>query len=386
MRRMLSVLLVHLSGRDGGAERQTVALASGLVSRGHRALALVRRGTPLERRALGSGAPVFPLGPRFPIGPGGTLTPWSRGRARLLAARGNWDLIHFSDPEAYAATAGLLAGAAACRSLAPSRLLVTYRGERGDFSRGIPGPLRRQHRAGGPIQAVSEALWAALVREGFDEDRLSVVHPGVPVKSFAASAAARVEARRELGLAEGEEAVGTTAILDRERGLADLIDAAAILSRVRSAFRLLVVGEGPRRRSLESQARRSGAGDRIRFLGWREDVARILQSLDCWVYAGAGQETFPLSLIEAMAAGVPVVASDQPGIREIIENGKQGLFVPGRGAEPLARTILRVLAEREEGRRIGRAGAVRVQRFHTRAMVETTEALYYRLARAGEEA
>jgi glycosyltransferase involved in cell wall biosynthesis len=224
------------------------------------------------------------------------------------------------------------------------------------------------------------------VREGFDEDRLSVIHPGVPVKSFAASAAARAGARRELGLAEGEEAVGTTAILDRERGLGDLIDAAAILSRERSSLRLFVIGDGPRRGRLEFRARRSGSEDRIRFLGWREDVARILQALDCWVYAGAGQEVLPLSLIEAMAAGVPVVASDRPGIREIIENGKQGLFVPGRGAEPLAKTILRVLTEKEEGRRIGRAGAVRVQRFHTRAMIEATEALYYRLARAvGED-
>lgn len=386
MRRPLSVLLVHLRGRDGGAERQTIALATGLVRRGHRVLALIRRGTPLERRALDAGAPVFPLGPRFPLGPGGTLTPWSRGRARLLAARGGWDLIHFADPEAYAATAGLLTAAAGNQAIASSRLLVTYRGERREGSRGIPAPLRRQHRAGGPIQAVSEALWAALVREGFDEDRLSVVHPGVPIKSFALSAAARAEARREIGLAEEDEAVGTTAILDRERGLGDLIEAAAILSRERSRLTLLVIGDGPRRESLESRARRSGAGDRIRFLGWHEDVARILQALDCWVYAGAGQETFPLSLIEAMAAGVPVVASDQTGIREIIENGKQGLIVPGKGAEPLARTILRALAEKEEGRRIGSAGAVRVQRFHTRAMVEATEALYYRLVRAGEEA
>jgi glycosyltransferase involved in cell wall biosynthesis len=383
--RTLSVLLVHLGGRDGGAERQTVALMTGLTARGHRVLALVRRGTPIERRAVEAGAPIFPLEPRFPLGPGGIFTWWSRGRARHLASRGAWHLAHFTDPEAYPATAPLLEGGRGDGSIAASRTIVSWRGGRGEAVSRPPAFLRRHQRAGGTIAVASEALWAALVRDGFDEDRLSVVHPGIDVKRFAAAAAARGEERKALGFSDGDEVVGAVAALDRDRGLAELIEAAAILRRGRPRVRLAICGEGPGRRSLEAAAARLGLAGAVAFTGWREDVSRFLQALDVYAFTGRGEEVFPASLIEAMAASVPVIVCDQPGIREIIENGKQGLIVPERGAAALARTIFRALAEPDLTKSMGRAGAVRVQRFHTQAMIDGTEALYYRATKIPKE-
>lgn len=382
--RMLAVLHVHLSARDGGAERQTAALLAGLSKLGHRVLGLVRRGSAVERRSLEAGAPIFPVGPRFPSGPGGIFTWWSRGRARLLAARGAWDLVHFLDAESYELTSGILA-AAANGALPPSRILVTYRGQRGSASGRAPSPLRRHHRAGGPIVTASEALWAALVREGYDEDLLSFIHPGIDVKSFSFDAALRAGARRELGFDDASEVVGTVAVLDRDRGAGAFLDAAALLLRDRPDARFLIVGDGGARGSLEARARRLGIAGRVVFAGWREDLPRVLPSLDAFVFPGEGEEVFPASLIEAMAAGLPVVACDQPGIREIIENGKQGLCVPEKGAASLARTVHRVLADRDVAGRMGHAGAVRVQRFHTQAMVDAHEKLYYKVSKiAGE--
>ena len=83
----LSILLAHLSGRDGGAERQTAALAAGLVGNGHRVLLLVHRSAPVERRALEAGAPIFSLQPNFPSAPGGFFTYWCRERIRRS---GDW--------------------------------------------------------------------------------------------------------------------------------------------------------------------------------------------------------------------------------------------------------------------------------------------------------
>lgn len=383
--RTLSVLLVHLGGRDGGAERQTVALMTGLTARGHRVLGLVRRGTPIERRAVEAGAPVFPLQPRFPLGPGGILTWWSRGRARHLASRGAWDLAHFTDPEAYPATAPLLDAARGDGSITAPRTIVSWRGGRGAAVSRPPAFLRRHQRAGGTIAVASEALWAALVRDGFEEDRLSVVHPGIDVKRFAAAQAARAEERRALGFPDDDEIVGAVAALDRDRGLLELIEAAAILRRDRPKARLAICGDGPGRRSLEAATHRLGMTGAVTFTGWREDVSRFLQALDIYVFTGRGEEAFPASLIEAMAASVPVVVCDQPGIREIIENGKQGLIVPERGAPALARTIFRALAEPALTKAMGRAGAVRVQRFHTQAMIDGTEAVYYRASKIPRE-
>ncbi|MBI3449439.1 MAG: glycosyltransferase, partial [Acidobacteria bacterium] len=188
--RPLAVLHVHLGARDGCAERQTAALIAGLGRHGHRTLGLVRRGGGAERRSLDAGAPVFPLGPRFPSGPGGLLTWWSRERARHLASRGAWELIHYHDPLAAAAVSPILAGTAGAASSA-FRTIVTYRGRGARSSAGELRALRRLHRAGGMIVAASEALWSALVRQGFDEDRLSYIHPGIDIPRFARDAGRR---------------------------------------------------------------------------------------------------------------------------------------------------------------------------------------------------
>jgi len=382
---MLSVLHVHLGVRDGGAERQTAVLLAGLSSMGHRVLGIVRHGTPIEKRALEHGAPIFPMAPRFPLGPGGILTLWSRRRARAIVASGGWDLVHFHDPASLALAGDLLLRAAPGGSLPPSRRIVTYRGQSRAGARKSPASLRRHHREGGTIVAASEALWAALVREGYDEDLLSFIHPGIDMKAFSSDAAARTEARRRLGFDDAVEVVGTVGILDRPRGMDRFLEASATLLHDRPAARFLVAGDGPGRGALESRAERLGLGGKVLFTGWREDVAEVLPALDVYVFPGEGEEVFPISLIEAMAAGVPVVVSDQPGIREIIENGKQGLFVPEKGAESMARTILRVLTDTEVSRRMGRAGSVRVQRFHARAMVDAFEALYYRVSKIARE-
>lgn len=376
--RQLAILHVALEDRDGGAGRQEIALVGGLVRRGHRVLSVVRRGTPIERRAVAASAPVFALEPRFPRGPGGLLTWWSRRRLGALAAGGRWDLIHCADARSYARTASILRSAAG-ESLP---LLVTCRGSSAGASASAPAPLRLLLRRGGRIHAASEAIWSALVRQGVDEDRLTVIHPGIPLERH--DSAAREAARAELGLLPGDEAIGTVAILDRPRGVEQLIEAVASLRSTRPAARLVVVGDGPRAGALrERAARRDPDGGTI-FAGWREDVPRLLPALEVYVFPGGGQEVFPLSLIEAMASGLPVVVSDQPGIREIIENGRQGLFVPEAGAESMARTILRALSDPAASREMGKAGAVRVQRFSTRAMIDATEKLYYRMARDGE--
>jgi len=232
---MLAVLHVLLSPRDGGAERQDAALLAGLARAGHRVLGVVRRGTPIEQRAIEDGAPIFPLGPSFPLGPGGILTWWSRGRARLLAAGGGWDLIHFSDPDSYARTAGLIARGAGGR-LPPSRQIVSCRGHGGALSRSAAGALRRHQRAGGMIVTASESLRAVLVSEGLDEERLAVVHPGIDVKRFVADAAARAAVRCELGFDDRSEVVGTVAVLDRDRGIETFLDAAAMVDETEALY------------------------------------------------------------------------------------------------------------------------------------------------------
>lgn len=168
--------------------------------------------------------------------------------------------------------------------------------------------------------------------------------------------------------------VGNVARLAEQKGQRTLLEAApAVLERHPEA-RFVVVGDGELRHELERLA--APLGDRVLFTGARDDVPDLLASFEVFAFPSL-YEGLCLAVIEAQAAGVPVVATPVGGIRETVVDGETGFLVPPRDARALAARILHCLDQPEDARRVAEEARRRVrERFSERRMVERTLALY----------
>ena len=142
------------------------------------------------------------------------------------------------------------------------------------------------------------------------------------------------------------------------------------------ALRFQIVGDGPRRHALEALAAARGLATHMEFLGHREDVPRLLASADAFVLSSRS-EAFPNSAIEAMAAGLPVVASAVGGLLDLIDHGRTGLLVPPTDPERLAATLRSLIDDPARAASIGDAARAEVhQRYSFDRMIASFEDLY----------
>ena len=232
------------------------------------------------------------------------------------------------------------------------------------------------------VVAVSADLQTSLARDFARPSR--VIHNGVDGTRFRAASddpAVRARTRLALGCAEGDFVVGTGVVLSPQKGVTHLLGAAKrVLARAPDA-RFLVAGEGPNRPELERQAAALGLGDRLRFVGYRRDIPDFLSALDLYVLPSLW-EGLPLSLLEALAAGKPVVATAVGGNPEIVEDGVGGRLVPPRDEAALADAILRVRGDEALRRAVSERNRARFERhFSLEAMLAGHETLYDELAR-----
>jgi glycosyltransferase involved in cell wall biosynthesis len=199
-----------------------------------------------------------------------------------------------------------------------------------------------------------EAIRRILVQAGVPADRVIAIPAGVDLARFAFRARSPETAER-LGL--GAPVIGSVAMFRGSKGHRDLLDAFAIVRASYPTATLLLVGDGIRRRWVEELARQAGLGEAVVFTGFRSDVPALLGAMDCFALASTRTEGVPQSLLQAFAAGVPVVACDVGGIAEVVANGVTGLLVKSESPGALADAIEAVLADRGAADR--RAAAAR---------------------------
>lgn len=224
------------------------------------------------------------------------------------------------------------------------------------------------------VIAVSGETGKALEALGVDRQRIKVVENGIDVMAYGK---APDEARKaELGVAPGDVTLATMARLTKQKGHEFLIAAMpAILERCPAA-RLLLLGEGELREPLEQQARALGVDRRISFVGARSDVPDVLALADVFVLPSLWEGT-SLALLEAMAAGKPIVATDIDGNRPLLQSGRDCLLVPPGEPAPLAEAAVRLIKERELARQLGETARQEcLERFDIRAMFRTYEMLW----------
>jgi glycosyltransferase involved in cell wall biosynthesis len=220
--------------------------------------------------------------------------------------------------------------------------------------------FRAQIRLGGPattaLVCCSRYVRDGVVaRFGVDPGATAVVYNGVPAAAFAARAGAARRQRRA-----SRFRIGMVARLEPHKDQPTLIGAASLLGWQGLDCEVWLIGEGSRRPELEGLIAGQGLSDRVRLLGMRRDVPELVGQLDVFVFATTPEEGLGIALIEAMAAGVPVVASDVGACREVLDDGALGLLVPPRDPLSLADAVLRIRDQPE-------AAAARAERARRKA-------------------
>lgn len=359
----MRILQLSSARHFGGGERHFVDLTKGLLHRGHEVFAVTTPDSPLlpELQELPAGN-VLQLPFRRPFD---LASAW---KLRLFAREHEIEIIH----------------AHMARDYPLAALAVGKWGPRLVLTRHVLFPMAKVHkltrRRVARVIAVSEAVAASLREQKiFDEAQIAVVRHGIDLERFQS-----VVRRNETKTLR----VGMLGELSRVKGQKEFVGAAAIIAGQRADVEFIIAGrdnsaEGEYRRELRQLIESTGLTERISVSESKIDVAECLSQLDVFVSASSS-EAFGLAIAEAMAAGVPVVATASDGAREIITDSQTGRLTPIGDVDGLARQIAELLGNSAERKRLGdNARTKAAEDFSLARMISETEAVYSQLLNTG---
>nr|WP_278008664.1 glycosyltransferase family 4 protein [Roseococcus thiosulfatophilus] len=356
---------MEVSNVDYSLRHFLLPLMRAARARGHEVVGMCAEG-PLLEVARAEGFRIIPVPMARSLSPRANLAAYRAIRAALGAER--FDLVHAHMP-----ISGILARLAA-RAAGVPRVAYTCHG----FLFNQPGPLWRRGLSlgmewlGGRL---TDRFLTVSAEEAADARRLRIHREATAFGNgrdpaiFHPDPAARAAIRAELGVPEEAVVVVAVARLVRHKGWPELLEAMARVPRAH----LWAVGErlptdhGP---DMEPHFARAAAamGPRLRRLGHRRDVARVLAAADIFCLP-SHFEGLPMSGIEAMLCGLPVVATDIRGCRELVRDGETGLLVPPMQAAPLADALSRLAADAQLRQSMGQAGLARALSHYTESSV-----------------
>lgn len=232
------------------------------------------------------------------------------------------------------------------------------------------------------LVAESEATRRYMIdRLRYQEARVRTIYNGVEPES--ADPAFRQRLRGELGLSSGELLIGSAGRLDAQKAHWVLIDAIARMPRL--AGRCIIIGQGPEQLNLEARIKALGLQGRVILAGEKSDLSPWLSAMDVFVLPSLW-EGLPNALLEAMALGLPCVASAVDGVPELIEDGKSGMLAPAGDATALAARISELASGLELRQRLGEAAKARTSAFSVERMIRAYEDAYESLGAGARSA
>ncbi len=318
----------------------------------------------------------------FPLDIRGNISPWqdlkvSTTLLRLAESLGV-ELIH-----AHSYKAGLLTLCAGLNKHRSYRLLCTFHNPLRRFTNHLHDVISRLLAS--RIGYVSDHLITISnsIRDDtinllrVPENKVTCIYNGIDPSVYHINFDSG-ELRREWGIPDGVPLIGTIARLIPQKGIQYLIQAATIIKKKFSDFRILVVGDGPFRRELEELSVSAGVSGKIIFTGFRSDIPRILAAIELFVLPTL-EEGMSVAILEAMCAGKPVIASRIGGVPEVVTRETGILVHPGDSGE-LANAIDYLLSDAKARERMGKAGCQQIeQNFTLQKMAKAHYQLYYRL-------
>ncbi len=201
------------------------------------------------------------------------------------------------------------------------------------------------------IVCSNSVLYFTANQEKIGKDKFFLIYNSVDSKRFSVSAP-KADLRKKYGFSGNDFIVGTVGMLIPKKGHRFLIEAASSLRGSIPGLKVLIIGDGEQKDTLEKLAGSYNLKDKVIFMGERQDVPELMKIMDIFVLPSL-QEGFPMTILEAMYMGLPVIASDISGIPEIIENGENGLLVPPSDAGLLKEKIVALYNDADSRERYG---------------------------------
>lgn len=355
-----SISSLHLNTARSwrGGERQTYLLVEGLHRRGHRAALVCPPDSPLAQKAKANQIPVFEIPLR------GELDLPSVIQLRKLIERWNPQILQLHT--AHAHTIGLLATIG--KGSKPG-VIVQRRVDFSIYRSGTPGLTRFKYQYGvDRYVAISRKIAAVLQNDGIAQDRIRVVHSGVPPLPAPKQTSQQLRDHHKIG--EDAPLLGCIGALTGHKGHRHLIDAMPLLRKRTPAAQLVLIGQGDLDEQIKQQIAGHKLQDRVHLVGFQEDVSSWYQALDLYIHPSV-EEGLGTSILDALGVGIPIIASAVGGIPEAIEDGVTGRLVPPANPTALASMIDELLDNSDQTNDMTNTGKKRVRDcFSDDAMVE----------------
>jgi glycosyltransferase involved in cell wall biosynthesis len=348
-----------------GGQSQVRYTVMGLRALGHRAALVAHPQGELLKR-MSEGLDLIPLAPRNEID---LAAAWRLSRVLKQLQP---DVVHAHDPHAVsmAATALSIAAPTPRPRLVASRR-IEFRIARNSFS-------RWKYSQVDCFLAISRAVRDRLVNDGIPSAKVAIVHEGVDVERMIALPSGNVHAA--LFLPTGSPVVGNVGALVAQKDQHTLIAAAAIVVKQVPDVRFVILGEGELRGALEDQIKHLHLERHVFLAGFRPDVLELMKDFDVFALSST-HEGMCTSLVDAMAAGKPAVATTVGGVPEVVADGETGYLVSAHDQRSMADRLVHLLKDDGLRTRMGEAGRARARALFTvERMVAGTLAVYERLA------
>lgn len=367
----MKLLILESSTAIGGQELAVLLHAQGLRKRGYDLTLVLEPDSPIEDLARREGLPIEPLCMQKWCYPAALLC------VRSLIRRLRPDIVHVnSSRDSWIATL-------AVRLVTPRVPVIRTRHISTPLNRNATTRWLYRSLLDQVIVTGGELTRRGLVeRDGLDPARVAAFPIGIDVAYFRPGTPTR-DLREELGLPPSELLVGLISYLRSYKGHEYFIDAAARVVARRKGVTFLISGRGPEEARLRARIAEQGVEQRVRMLGYREDLLNVFHSLNVFVIPSVEGDTIPQVLMQALAVGLPVVSTTVGSIPDVVRNGETGFVVPPRDAVALADRISVLLDNPELRGQMGIAGRGLVERSYSLdRMLDELERIYHRVAGA----
>jgi L-malate glycosyltransferase len=344
----------------GGGETQVLGLTLALISAGHRAELICDPSGKLWQRAIDAGVRCHPLRIRNALDISAAI------RLRGILKRERYDIVHFHTSRAHSMaplTHGFAPALFVTRRMdyRPNRIFAPYL-----FNRAVDC-----------VVAISAGVADSLAEAGVDRSCVTVVPSGVDCDRFRPpSADERARARARFKVRDGETALVAVGVLEPRKGHRYLIEAIAALADSGVALKCLIAGDGSIRSDLDREITELGCAGRVTMLGRLDDPRDLLWASDIFAMPSL-KEGLGVAALEAMACGLPAIASAVGGLREVVEHDRTGILVEPARADEIGAAISRLAGVAELRITMGAAARQRVEQNYSMAtMADRTLALY----------